>query len=184
MKKLPSLGLAALLLFFVAGVSAQDVVHALVGTIEKLDSVGKTIGVKTADGTVHTVHFVGRTTVHGAEGVATGSKDAFHGLTKGSEVVVHYTTKGTEDTAEEVDHVGKEGLKVSEGTISHIDRGAKTIAIKSADGTEETFRLTGHAAKDAGTDIAEGTEKTAHVTVYYTEDAGHKVAHFFKKAVE
>jgi hypothetical protein len=184
MKKLPSLGLAALLLVFVVAVSAQDVVHALVGTIEKLDAVGKTIAVKTADGTVHTLHFVGRTTVHGAQAVATGSKDAFHGLTKGSDVVVHYTTKGAEDTAEEVDHVGKDGLKVSEGTISHIDRGAKTIAIKSADGTEETFRLTGHAAKDAGTDIAEGTEKTAHVTVYYTEDAGHKVAHFFKKVVE
>jgi len=95
---------------------------------------------------------------------------------------VHYTAKGAEDTAEEVDHLGKSGLKATEGTISHIDRGSKTIAIKTADGTEEAFRMTGHAAEDAGTDIGKGAEKSEKVTVYYTEEAGHKVAHFFKKA--
>jgi len=49
-------------------------------------------------------------------------------------------------------------------------------------GAEETFRLTGRAARDVGKGIGEGAEKSAKVTVYYTEEAGHKVAHFFKKA--
>lgn len=184
MKKILGLALLAALLSCVVGTGAQDVIRALVGTIEKIDATAKTMVIKTADGTEHTLHFVGRTSVHGAEVVAAGSKDAFHGLKEGSEVVAHYTTKGAEDTAEEVDRVGKEGLNVSEGTVSHIDRAGKTIAVKSADGTEDTFRLTDHAAKDAGLDIAKGTEKSAKVTVYYTEEAGHKVAHFFKKVVE
>jgi hypothetical protein len=154
------------------------------GVVSKVDAGAKTVAVKTADGTEHTFHFVKRTTVHGGEAVAKGSADAFHGLKEGSEVAVRYTAKGTVETGEEFDRIGKDGLKTTDATVTHIDRGAKTIAVKTADGTEETFRLTGGAAKDAGKDIAEGTEKTAKVTVYYTEEGGHKVAHFFKKAVQ
>ena len=155
----------------------------LVGVVLRLDSAAKTVVVKLADGTEHTFHFLKRTTVHGAQGSAAGTRDAFHGLKEGSEVAVHYTAKGTEETAGEIDNIGKDGLKVTEATVTHIDRGAKTLAVKTADGTEETYRLTDSAAKDAGTDIAEGAEKSAKVTVYYTEDAGHKIAHFFKRAV-
>jgi hypothetical protein len=155
----------------------------LVGVVLKLDSGAKTVVVKTADGTEHTLHFVKRSTVHGAEAVAKGSEDAFHGLKEGSEVAVHYTAKGTVETGEEFDRVGKDGLKATDATVTHIDRGAKTLGVKTADGTEETFRLTGSAAKDAGTDIAAGTEKSTKVTVYYTEEGGHKIAHFFKKAI-
>jgi hypothetical protein len=167
-------------LFGAAALVAQGVVSAVSGSVKKVDAATKTVVVKTADGTEHTFHFVERTSVHGAEASAAGTKDAFHGVKEGSEVVVHYTKKGTEETAEEVDHVGKDGLKVSEGTVSKIDRGGKTLVVKAADGTEETFRLTDHAAKDAGKDIAKGAEKSAKVTVYYTERGGHKVAHFFK----
>jgi hypothetical protein len=167
------------LLFLSAfGWAAQDVVSAVHGTISKLDAGAKTMVVKTADGVEHTFKFVGKTTVHGTEAAAKGT---FHGLTEGSEVVAHYTTKGAEDTAVEVDKVGKDGIKAVDGTVTHIDRGAKTIAVKTADGTEETFKLSDHAVVDAGKGAAEGTEKGAKVTVYYTEDAGKKVAHFFEK---
>ena len=71
--------------------------------------------VKTEEGTEHTIHFVGRTVAHGAEATAKGSKDAFEGMKEGDEVVVHYTVKGAVKTADEVDHIGKEGLKVSRG---------------------------------------------------------------------
>ena len=158
----------AFLILGALSLAAQDVVSAVHGTITKLDSAAK---------------FVDKTTVHGAEATATGGKDAFHGLTEGTEVVAHYTTKGTEKTAVEVDKVGKDGIHEVDGTVTHIDRGAKTMAVKTADGTEETFRLSGHAAADAGKDIAKGSEKSAKVTVYYTEEAGKKTAHFFEKII-
>ena len=94
---------------------------------------------------------------------------------------MHYTAKGGRETAEEVDQIGKDGMKMAEGTVSHIDRAAKTIAVKTADGTEETYHLADHAAKDAGKNIGEGAEKSGKVTVYYTEEAGRKIARFFKK---
>jgi len=171
----------ALPLVCLAAYAAEDVVTAVEGTVKKVDAGTKTVVVQTEDGTEHTLHFVKRTAVHGTEATAKGSKDVFHGLDEGSHVVAHVTKKGTEETAEEVDKVGKDGLKVTEGTISHFDRGAKTITVKTAGGTEETYHLAEHATKDAGKDVAEGTEKSAKVTVYYTEEAGHKVAHFFKK---
>jgi hypothetical protein len=133
------------------------------------------------EGTEHTFHFVGRTAVHGGEMTGEVAKESFHGLREGSDVVVHYSAKGSEETAEEIDHIGKGGLKASEGTVTHLDRGAKTVTIKTADGGENVFRLTDHAAEDAGKDISEGAEKSAKVTVYYTEQAGHKVAHFFSR---
>jgi hypothetical protein len=156
---------------------AVEPVTAVHGTVSKIDSGAKTIVVKTKDGTEHTVHFVGKTAVHGTEVAA---QDTFKGVKEGSEVVVHYTIKGAEKTAVEVDRVGKDGLKETEGAVSEINRGTKTIAVKTADGSVQTFKLADHATEDAGKDVGKATEASAKVTVYYTEKAGKKIAHFFE----
>jgi hypothetical protein len=157
---------------------AADVVTAVHGTVTKLDSGAKTIAVKTKEGTEHVVHFVDTTTVHGVDAAA---KDTFKGVKKGSEVVVHFTTAGVEKTAVEVDKIGKGGMKSTEGAVSAIDRDAKTIGVKTKDGTVETFKIADHATDDAGKDIVKGSEKAAKVTVYYTEESGKKIAHFFER---
>jgi len=181
MDKLVISALGVVLCVFPA-LAVRDAASATEGTVKKIDAITKTIVVKTANGTEHVIHFLDRTAVHGAELSAKGTREVLHGLKEGSEVVVHYTTEGTEDTAEEIDRVGKDGLKVAEGTVKKIDRGAKTVAVTTAEGTEETYRLTDQAARDAGKDIGEGTEKSARITVYYTDEAGRKIAHFFKKS--
>jgi hypothetical protein len=160
--------------------AADDVVSAVHGTVVKVDSGTRIIVVKTADGTEHSLHFVDKTAVHATDASAAAAKDSWHGVTKGTEVVAHYTKRGTQDTAVEIDRVGKDGLKATEGTIKDIDRGGKTIVVKTGDGTEKAFVLTGHAAKDAGKGIAEGSEKGAKVVVYYSEESGKKIAHFFE----
>lgn len=179
MKIIGSVVLALLLVS--AAFAAEDVVSAVHGTIKKVDAATKTMMVKTADGTEHSLHFLDKTAVHGVDAAEESAKDSWHGLREGTEVVAHYTRKGTEDTALEVDKVGKSGLKMTDGTIKDIDRDGKKLIVKSSDGVESSFRLTDHAAKDGGEDIAKGMEKGAKVTVYYTEDAGKKVAHFFEK---
>jgi hypothetical protein len=158
--------------------AAQD--HAVEGTVKKLDAGTKTVVVDAKDGTEHTFHYAGDVTVQGATDTKTGAVDAAHGVEEGSKVAVHYTVVGGKETAHEIDKIGDDGLKTTDGTVSHIDRGAKTIAVKTADGSEETFHLTGRAAKDTGKDVAAGADKSAKVTVYYTEKAGVKTAHFIK----
>lgn len=93
--------------------------------------------------------------------------------------MARYTGKGTEETADDLGKVGKDGLKVTKGTVTKIDKDAKTVIVKSADGTEKTFEYTANAAKDVGKETGKGVEKGAKVTVYYTEEAGKKIAHFF-----
>jgi hypothetical protein len=161
--------------------AAEDVVTAVHGVIDKLDASTKTVVVKTGDGTLHSIHFADKTAVHGMHMGAEGAKESFHGLKEGTEVVAHYTGKEGDATAVEIDRVGKDGLKATEGTISKLDREGKTIAVKTADGTEHTFELSGHAAGDAGKDIGEGTEKGTKVVIYSSERAGKEVAHFFEK---
>jgi hypothetical protein len=165
-----------LALFACAAFAADDVASAVVATVKTVDKGTKTVVVKTADGTEHTFHFLGKTIAHGAKATARGSKDAFEGMKEGDEVVVHYTVKGAEKTADEVDHIGKDGLKASEVVVKSVDHGAKTVTVKTAEGAEETYHLTARAAKDTG----KGLEKAGKVTVYYTEEGGKKVAHFFK----
>jgi VCBS repeat-containing protein len=158
--------------------AADDVVHAVDGTVTKIDTTTKTIAVKTADGTEHTFHYLGDVTVHGSKDAAKGT---VNGVKEGSKVAVHYTVEGSKETAHEFDNIGDDGLKATDGTVTHVDRGAKTIAVKTADGTVDTFHFSEDAAKDTGKDIGKGTEKSAKVTVYYTEKAGVKTAHFVKE---
>jgi hypothetical protein len=173
----------SLMLWAVPSFSAQDLAGAIEGTVKKIDIASKTMVVKTAEGTDHTFHFADRTAVHGSEAAAKGTRAAFHGLREGGEVVVHYTRRGTEQTADEIDYVGKGGLKVGEGIVRNIDRAARTLTVQSASGGEETFQLSERAAQDAGKDIGKGSGKSEKLVVYYTGEAGHKVAHFFKKAL-
>jgi hypothetical protein len=161
--------------------ATEDVVTAIHGTISRLDSSTKTMVVKTKDGVEHSVHFVDKTAVWGADKTAAGAKDAFKGLSEGSEVVVHYTDKGGEKTATEVDKVGKDGLKSVDGAVTKVGEGGKTVVVKTSDGTEHTFDVAGRDTADTAKDLGKAADKTGKVTVYYTEKGGKKIAHFFEK---
>ncbi len=165
-----------LALFACGALAAQDVASAVVGTVKAVDKGTKTVVVKTAEGTEHTFHFVGRTVEHGVEATAKRSKGAFQGMKEGDEVIVHYTVKGTEKTAKEVDHLGKDGLKMSLVAVKSVDRGAKKVTVEMAEGGEETYHLTNQAVHETGKGLKTGVK----VTVYYTEEAGKKIAHYFK----
>jgi hypothetical protein len=163
-----------------AAYAADDVVSAVHGTVDKINSAGKVVVVKAADGTKYSMHLVKTTAVHGADASAAAAKGSWRGISEGSEVVAHYTKRGAVITAVEIDRIGKGGLEVTKGTIVAISRTGKTLAVKTGDGTVKTFQLTGRAAKYAGTGIAKGAEKGTNVVVYSSEVTGKKIAHFFE----
>jgi hypothetical protein len=164
--------------------AAEDVAHALSGTVTKVDSGAKTIAVKTEEGTEETLKFTGKTLVHAGKDVKTGAVDTYFAGKEGTHVIVHYTGEGADKVAVGVQDLGKDTVKVSKGTVTHVDKAAHTITVKTADGAEDTY----HVAKDASVDtehgVVKGTEYTAKegekVTVHYTEDAGKKIARFVK----
>src|SRR6267142_5508939 len=164
-----------------ASYGSQGSTNVITGTIEKVDSGAKTIAVKTADGTVETVKFTDKTTVHGLKDAAKGADLAGK---EGGHVIVHATGEGAEKTAHSVEWVGDKTVHTTEGTVEDVGKGTKTVAVKTADGTKEAFEVSEHATVDTGKTVGRytvvGAKKGEHVTVYYTEEAGKKIAHVFK----
>ena len=170
-----------ILLFSVTGIAgATEKTASIEGVVAKIDRDSKTGEIKAADGTEHTMHLVRRTVVQSGREYSKRGDDAVRELQEGDEVVVHYAKLGTDSTAEEIDRIGRDGMKRSEGIITNFDRSARTMTIKVADGTEETYRLTERAAEDAGIETEDAAKKSARAIVYYSEEANHKIAHFFK----
>jgi hypothetical protein len=171
-------GLLALAAPLMARAAAgQAPIHGFNGTIALQGSVDRfypdlnTLLVKTSDGIEHIVHLTEDTEVHG------GSK-SLDSLRPGTTVVVHYTVKGIQTSADEIDRIGPDGLKVNEGIVTSVDRAKKRITIKFADGTTETLRLTRHAADDSEGHMRSGNR----VVVYYSDESGQRIAHYFKPA--
>jgi hypothetical protein len=82
---------------------AQDVFHDLSGVVKKVDKSTRTIVVKAADGTEHTIKYTEKTTVEGVKdagkGAARGSAETYLAGKEGAKITVHYTEKGAEKTA-------------------------------------------------------------------------------------
>ena len=102
-RSMAALALAALLVFAVGLTQfamAQDVAHFVSGVVKHVDKDTKTMVVKAADGTEHSVKYTDKTTWK-------GTKDAGEGIAEGSKVTVKYTEKGGEKTADAVKVAGK-----------------------------------------------------------------------------
>ena len=88
----------------------------------------------------------------------------------------HAVKKGAKDTA-----------KVVKGTVKSFDNDAETITVKTAEGTEETFKVSEKATVHSGKDVGKATEATfkegEKVTVRYGGEGAHKLAHAIRRVV-
>jgi hypothetical protein len=82
---------------------AEDLVHVVSGVVKSVDKTTKTVVVKAADGTEHTIKYTDKTTVKAAKGTGTGvekaSADTFLAGKEGTTITVKYTEKAGEKTA-------------------------------------------------------------------------------------
>ncbi len=169
MKKLGYFAVCAMLTMGIC--VAQDLVNIVYGTIKKVNSTTKTIVVKTADGTEHTIKVTDGATVK-------GTKEGFNGLKEGTQIVARTTGKGADETAMEVGKISEDGFKATDGTVKKFDKDAKTIVVNDVHGAKKTFELGGKALEDAGKATGAGIAKGTIVTVYYTEERGEKIAYY------
>lgn len=151
---------------------------ALEGTMKTFYRAANVVIVTTMDGVEHAYHFTRDLVVHGGKG---SGVDSLEGLREGSTVVVHYTAEGANQAVREVDVIGSEGLEVTEGIVSSIDRARTQITVRYDNGKTEVFRLTDRAASEASKEIEQAGARGARVVVYYMDEHGQKVAHFFRK---
>jgi hypothetical protein len=151
-------------------------IHGVTGTIATEATIkdehkaGNKIVVATEDGVEHVYDAAKDLVVH-------GGKNPLSDLKPGTTVVIHYTA---DNAVHEIDRVGENGLSVTEGIVSKIDRGKREITIRYDNGKTETLQLTDRAAVDAGRALKSIPEGSTRVVVYYSTEAKGKVAHYFR----
>jgi hypothetical protein len=148
------------------------------GTIKQFYRGLNVVVVKTIDGVEHVYNFTKDLIVHGGKKPGV---EALEGLREGTTVVVHYSTSGAKASAQEIDVLGDEGLRMTEGVIKDIDRRKKEITIKFVTGETETFQMTSRAAAESESIFDEAGGRPTKIVVYYSDETGHKVAHYFKR---
>jgi hypothetical protein len=72
--------------------------------------------------------------------------------------------------------VGEDVAHLVSGFVKHVDHGAKTMVVKTADGTEHTIKWTGDTAWEGTKESGKGIEEGSKVSVKYTEKGGEKTA--------
>jgi len=81
------------------------------------------------------------------------------------------------------------------GIVKSVNKSTKTVVLKTADGTEQTFKYTGKTVVQGSKDAAKGTaqgstdaylgaKKGTKVTIEYTEKGAEKTATGIKDAVD
>jgi len=134
--------------------------------------------VTTIDGLEHVYHFTKDLVVHGGKKPGV---DALEGLREGTTVVIHESTRESQASADEIDILGDEGLKITEGMVTNIDHRKGEITIRYNNGKTETLQMTTRAAAETEGGIGGTGEEASTVIVYYSDEAGQKIAHYFKK---
>lgn len=143
------------------------------GTVEGVSTQGLTV--KTTDGVTQLFRFLEKIFVHDGR---PQPDDELSGLRRGTTVVVHYSGTSESATIQEIDRIDGDGLKITEGTVTAIDRTNGTIKVRLANGSTETLRLSNRVSRNVGRDLdAAGTQ----VVVYYTDAKGTKEVHYFRR---
>jgi hypothetical protein len=100
-----------------------QVPNVIEGRVTKFYRGVNTLVVTTVDGVQHVYRFAKGLVVHGGAG-SSATLDTLH---EGATVVVHYRIEGTEQSAEEIDRVSDECLKISEGVVVGLNRRRREI---------------------------------------------------------
>jgi len=125
---------------------------ALEGTIKAFYRAANVVVVTTMDGVEHVYHFTRNVIVHGGKPPGV---DALDQLSEGTPIVIHRIVDEEQALAEEIDLVGGQGLKITEGRVSHVDRRKKELTIRYGNGKTETLQLTTRAAAESRANVDE-----------------------------
>jgi hypothetical protein len=140
--------------------NAQEVVHALTGTVNNVNLTAKTIMIVTDDGSSGTFKdFTNpETKIDFDKRVRAGATEVDTFDTKGAYVIVFYFGEGNMRTAVAVRSLGSGPFMKSKGTVTRFDGRARLLSIQEESGKVESFRIAGDAVADTGLGIVDGSK--------------------------
>jgi outer membrane lipoprotein-sorting protein len=140
--------------------TAQEVVHALYGTVRSINSTAKTITVATDDGSEGLFKDFTRSNVSldfdkriRAEA---STVDAF--TKNGVQVIVYYFGNSDVRTAVALQDLGSGPFEKSSGTVTKFHRNEHVLTLKNKSGVEETFHLSPKTVAETAMGAVEGYE--------------------------
>lgn len=138
--------------------AAQEVVHALVGTVTSIDSAAKTITVKTYDGSegLFKDRIGSKTRIEFDKNIRSDSTAAGEFKKSGTGVMVYYFGIGTVRTAVALRNLGPGPFTRIVGTILKFESKEHSISIKESSGTVETFKITSDTVAETDEGAIEG----------------------------
>lgn len=161
----------------------DDEKDAFVGVVEKIDADAKKVYVKSTEGVVKAFKWTKKSTVHGVTEAAIWTDHAAH---TGAHVVVRSLKVAGGETIQGIHWFGQGTAKVVSGTVKHVGKGTKKVAIVVAEEAEQIYDVSEHAVVRTGKAVVHGTKhveknaaRSVKATIHVFERDGKKVVHFF-----
>ena len=138
--------------------SAQEVIHALEGTVQNINQKAGNITITNNNGTggIFTDASAKVTTQALDKDLRADTVPATQFNSKGNDVVVLYEGFGDQRTVVAVHDLGTGTVTNFKGTVERTDKHAHTFTIKTDDGHEQAFHLDGKTIADTSTGVSEG----------------------------
>jgi hypothetical protein len=183
-KILFALGLAICLGWMCRTSMAQEVVHALTGTVSSIDPVGKTITLFLDGGS----EGVFKDMTHAKTPLSVDKKllvdatmvDAFK--QKGAYVIVFYFGGIDSRTAVALRSLGTGPFSASDGTVTRFEGREHAISVEDKSGTVQTFKINADTVAEGYAGAVDGlkfqAQKDDHVHVVGTSQNGSLIALF------
>jgi hypothetical protein len=166
--------------------SAQEVVHALCGTVRSINPMNKTITVGMNNGTVMLFNESTKSNVSldfdkGIRSEAT-TLDSF--TKSGVRIILYYFGNGDTRTAVALEDLGTGPFEETSGTVVKFDRHERVLTLRSNSGVEESFHLDPKTVAETPYGAMEGSELEAkdgdHLQVMASSVNGKETALFIQ----
>ena len=171
----------------VVAAPAQQVVHALTGTVSSIDNLSKTLIVFQDNGAQGQFKDMTNQKTHLAFdkkiGLETTPADDFKN--KGAYVIVFYYGDNDDRTAVALKNLGAGPFKATEGTLVKLDIKGRSISVKDSSGEVESFKITDQTVAEGYMGVVEGykfsAQKGDQVRVVASSESGTPTALFMRE---
>jgi hypothetical protein len=136
---------------------AQEIIHALTGTVSSIDADAKTITVATDDGSDGTFHELtdSRTQMKFDKGLRADATAAEDFKQQGAHVIVYYFGGG-ERTVVAIKGIGTGPFTTTTGTVVKFDKKEHSLSIQDKTGAIQSFNVTASTIAETDGGVAAG----------------------------
>ena len=138
--------------------AAQEVVHAIVGSVVSINSTTKTISVKTDDGvtSIFKEMIDAKIPLQFDKNIRTDATAAEEFQKSGIRAIVYYYGYGDSRTAVALRSLGPGQFTKVTGTVANLDTAEHSLSIKDQSGLIKSFKITQDTIVETSTGAAEG----------------------------